>query len=338
MSENYVLIPLSKTGKIAGMYTAIVSPEDADLADFNWTVDQLSYAMRKVTISNRSYSVKMHRVIMERMIDRPLKKHEHVDHIDNDGFCNLRENLRLVSHAQNMGNKKRSKSNTSGYKGVSYISRDNKWRAGITFRGQPMHIGYFDTPEEAHAAYCERAKELHGEYANFGSNPSPLDSVLTGDIVAKHTDFNKPFAQLSAYMKSTRIENGLSQRMLAERLEVHHTYISKIEGQTIEMLPSVDFIKRLADVSQDPHWLVLNLVGYVDGKALERRAQTTQWVAELLGYIADGELTEQDAIDITAEIRQRIRESATYPAHTEPAQSDSTDNQRTKRNSGKRGA
>jgi hypothetical protein len=29
-------------------------------------------------------------------------------------------------------------------------------------------LGYFETPEEAHAAYCEAAKLHYGEFAHFG--------------------------------------------------------------------------------------------------------------------------------------------------------------------------
>lgn len=121
--------------------------------------------------------------------------------------------------------------------------------------------------------------------------------------MAKHTDFDKPFAQLSVYMKSVRAENGLSQRLLAERMEVDHTYISKIEGQKIEMLPSVNFIKKLADIGNDPHWVVLSLVGHIDCKALEKRAASFQLAAELLGYIADGTLSDEDITFIVMETR-----------------------------------
>lgn len=34
--------------------------------------------------------------------------------------------------------------------------------------GKNKHLGYYDTPEAGHAAYCKAASELHGEFANTG--------------------------------------------------------------------------------------------------------------------------------------------------------------------------
>lgn len=34
--------------------------------------------------------------------------------------------------------------------------------------GKKIHLGLFESPSEAHLAYCEAAKKLHGEFANFG--------------------------------------------------------------------------------------------------------------------------------------------------------------------------
>ena len=34
--------------------------------------------------------------------------------------------------------------------------------------GKSIYLGYYRTPEEAHAAYCATARRLHGEFARFG--------------------------------------------------------------------------------------------------------------------------------------------------------------------------
>ncbi len=40
---------------------------------------------------------------------------------------------------------------------------------------KPIHIGYFDTKEEAHEAYCLVAKTIHGEFSNTECEPGARD-------------------------------------------------------------------------------------------------------------------------------------------------------------------
>jgi hypothetical protein len=67
--------------------------------------------------------------------------------------------------AENNRNCGRDHTNTSGYKGVYWYEDRKKWRAQIGYQGKVTNLGSFDTPEEAHAAYCEAAHRLHGEFA-----------------------------------------------------------------------------------------------------------------------------------------------------------------------------
>ena len=88
-----------------------------------------------------------------------------IDHINCDGTDNRITNLRVATDAQNSCNRKRRSDNTSGFKGVSRNKRDRNWTAHITHDKITYNLGYFDTPEAAHAAYCEAARRLHGEFA-----------------------------------------------------------------------------------------------------------------------------------------------------------------------------
>jgi len=61
---------------------------------------------------------------------------------------------------------KRRSDNTSGFKGVTRSKGGGKpWQAQILFDSKYKYLGRFDTPEEAHAAYCEAAATHHKDFA-----------------------------------------------------------------------------------------------------------------------------------------------------------------------------
>lgn len=84
-----------------------------------------------------------------------------VDHINGIKDDNRIANLRDVSHKVNCRNLvSPSKNNSSGFLGVHFRDGLKKpWRSGISYDGRFKHLGYFETPEEAHAAYLS-AREI----------------------------------------------------------------------------------------------------------------------------------------------------------------------------------
>lgn len=111
--------------------------------------------------SHKRICVLLHRLIM----DAP--EGFVVDHINGNTLDNRRANLRICSQAQNLLNRKIHSNNRSGYKGVYYDPecRFRPWRADIRANGKRVRLGFFKTPEEAHSAYVDASKRLHGEFA-----------------------------------------------------------------------------------------------------------------------------------------------------------------------------
>ena len=85
-----------------------------------------------------------------------------VDHVNLNRSDNRWSNLRLADRSQNSVNSPKHVDNTTGYKGVSkYL---NKFGARIWLNGKEVYLGTFDTPQEAHKAYCDAAKAPHGVF------------------------------------------------------------------------------------------------------------------------------------------------------------------------------
>lgn len=150
----------------------VVDAVDADVAKFRWKAHfDASYAgggkyvaYRNQRIGGRKRTmIQLHRVIVSRMLNRPLLRTEQVDHIDRDPLNNRRGNLRLATPSQNAMNRGVRVDSASGYKCVTRMG--NKWVAYIRCNGKQKHLGTFVTPELAHEAYCAAARALHGAFA-----------------------------------------------------------------------------------------------------------------------------------------------------------------------------
>lgn len=88
-----------------------------------------------------------------------------LDHEDGDRVDNRWGKFRPADPTQNSANSKMPVTNTSGYKGVYFSKHAKPWRAQISLNSKTKNLGYYDTPELAHAAYLSAAQAAFGEFA-----------------------------------------------------------------------------------------------------------------------------------------------------------------------------
>ena len=142
----------------------LVDDEDYDfLSQWTWRIVARGYAGRTSYVKSTKSRVSieyMHRRILG--LERGVRLC--VDHINGNRLDNRRENLRICTNSQNGFNRGTTVQNKSGYKGVIQEKKTGKWRAAIRANGKVKHLGTFDDPASAHAAYCKAGEELHGPF------------------------------------------------------------------------------------------------------------------------------------------------------------------------------
>jgi AP2 domain-containing protein len=141
----------------------VIDSEDYNLIEnYRWWAcknkrSKTFYAQCNLILNGKRTSKNMHTFI--------YKTDAQVDHIDRNGLNNSRSNLRFATQVLNNANQTVRANNTSGYKGVHWVSRDGKWQARIRLNGKRKSLGYFDTSDSAAMAYDSAAIAAFGKYA-----------------------------------------------------------------------------------------------------------------------------------------------------------------------------
>ena len=133
-------------------------------------------ATGKIAIAPNVYH--MHRIIWKMMTGTDPEKL--IDHHDRDRCNNRWNNLRPATFSQNNRNAGVRSHSVTGLKGVgiNWEKVNNIYYAVIRVEGRNRKLGYFATPEMAHAAYCKAAKAEFGDYWNPGL-PHPTKRKAT---------------------------------------------------------------------------------------------------------------------------------------------------------------
>lgn len=121
--------------------------------DWEYYGDRKGYG--RVKVNGRHHYI--HRVSYEAHVG-PIPDGMVIDHACRNRGCWNPAHLRVVTIAQNNQHVRMRVDNISGYRGVD--KHQNKWRACVQHQGRQIHVGYFDTPEEAGEAAEAKRREL----------------------------------------------------------------------------------------------------------------------------------------------------------------------------------
>lgn len=106
-----------------------------------------------------------HRVIWE-LHNGDVPAGMKIDHVDRNTHNNSISNLRLATSSENMFNRGATRRSRSGYKGVLWDGRRNRWYVQVVVEGVKHWGGAFDCVHKAGEASKGLRDRLHGEFAN----------------------------------------------------------------------------------------------------------------------------------------------------------------------------
>lgn len=86
-----------------------------------------------------------------------------IDHINGDPADNRFANLRLTDASGNAQNRRKAARSrkTGTLIGAYWIPKVGKWKAALSVNYKMVTVGWFDTEQEAHAAYLGAKRLLH---------------------------------------------------------------------------------------------------------------------------------------------------------------------------------
>jgi len=108
----------------------------------------------------KTETIYLHRLVAERFLADDQSRKNNLVGAKNGNKLDCRlENL--IWRSRSVASRQRKTSSKVGYTGV--YKENNRYRAVISVNRKSVHIGMFDTPEEAALAYNKKSRELYGE-------------------------------------------------------------------------------------------------------------------------------------------------------------------------------
>lgn len=156
-------IHLSKTGKKnKGLFASVVDIIDFDLDKYNWSINaETGYAYRFLPIVR--ICVYLHEEVALRSLGKRPMGYE-VDHIDQNKRNNRRSNLRYIPKYKQRWNQRIRSDNKSGITGVTWDSKNKKWKSQIGHDGEVFPLGRYKDMEDAIKARLKAEEQIRGNF------------------------------------------------------------------------------------------------------------------------------------------------------------------------------
>lgn len=166
MDKNIIILNNTfKQISLSSKYTTILDEDDYEyISQWKWHTGNGKYSLyarRSAIKDGKNICIFMHREIARTPLN--LK----TDHINGNTLDNRKSNLRICTNAENCRNQNKSNNTTSKWKGVSWHKGTTCWQARIKINWKLIHLGIWNTEEEAAKAYDIAALKYHGEFARL---------------------------------------------------------------------------------------------------------------------------------------------------------------------------
>ena len=136
-----------------------------DLTDLEKALDRRWWTQGNETRSGSYYAYNTSAAIYLHCFLTGFK--QRMNHIDGDGLNNRRANLREAPQSVILQRGRLRKNNRTGYRGVCVHGKTGKFRATISRDGTQVHLGCFDSSEEAAQVYDAASINYHGPLARL---------------------------------------------------------------------------------------------------------------------------------------------------------------------------
>lgn len=158
ITHNELIAKISYESETGNFFWNVNSGSRAKIGQKLGSYDMYGYLT--VRINKKSY--KLHRLAW--FYVHKIWPENDVDHINGIRNDNRLCNLRCASRKTNLENRTCKSESETGLYGAYYDKRKRKYYSAISHHNIKIHLGMFESAQEAHNAYIDAKQKLHAGY------------------------------------------------------------------------------------------------------------------------------------------------------------------------------